>query len=283
MGAIRNKNPITGYSNRLFGIDYNVLVSHRHGIQLAKVPKNASSFFRHLFLINHPSAVEFNASKEPAHVFNERIRNKNIPVKKKRPVRNAEYMTCVVLRDPLSRMVSAYLDRIVKKIGTGARDEPRQRFYYDVSKSAGKEVTSRNITFNNFLTYAVSCPDYRRDKHYRTQISFFRHYSVDLFSTTEELSGLFSLMERRGMKIPEQSLSHPKKTRYERRGSPEYPATGHLTASQLKSRSGFPSPRTFYSEQTVQMLLSEYTADIDLYCRVREIPVDTLVRTYIDA
>lgn len=282
MGAIRNKDPITGYFNRILNIDHKVLVSHKHAIQLVKIPKNASSFFRYTFQINHPLAVDFNASREPAHVLNERIRNKNIPIKKKTPVRKPGYMTCVVLRDPFSRMVSAFLDRIVKKIGTGARDEPSQRLYYDVSKSTGKAVTSRNITFNDFLTYAVSCRDYQRDKHYRTQISFFRNYSVDLFSTTDDLMGLLSLMQKRGMTIPEQSPTPWMNTRYAPRGNPEFPAADHVTASQLKSRSAFPRPRAFYTEQTIQMLLSEYSSDIDLYCRVRKIHKDSLIRAYID-
>lgn len=281
MAAIRNKGPINGYTNQMFGIDRNVLVSHEHAIQVAKIPKNASSFLRYLFLINHPAAAEYNANRETADAFHKRIRNKNIPTKKQAPVRKSGYMTCVVLRDPFSRMVSTYLDRVVNKIGTGARDEPKQRFYDGVSNSVGKVVTAQNITFHDFLTYALACPDYRRDKHYRTQVSFFRNYRVDLFSTTDDLTDLFYLMRKRSMTIPEQSHSHSKTTRYMPRDCAGFSEAGHLTAPQLKSRSAFPSPRAFYTERTVRMILSEYSSDIDNYCDVRNKHRDTLIQKYL--
>lgn len=283
MNAIRKKDPISGYINKIFNIDQNVLVSEEHAIQLVKIPKNASSFFRALFLINHSLARDFNAQRETPKAFEERTRAKNIPVKKKTPATGPTYVTCVVLRDPFSRMVSAFLDRVVKKVGTGARDEPGRRFYADVGRSAGRRVTPRNITFNDFLTYAVSCRDYQREKHYRTQASFFQDYRVDLFSTVQDLRPLFSLMQRRGMTIPEQSLSGSKKTRYARRGGRACQPAYHAMASQLKAQPAFPPPQAFYCEQTVHMLLSGYCSDIDLYCRVREIHRASLIGAYIDA
>jgi hypothetical protein len=123
---------------------------------LQRIPKNANSFVRAVMLHHEPSAADFDPCAETALAY---LRRRPWPTVRREHVRDPTLTWFVVLRDPALRLVSAFLDKFVKRASLAA-----------IEPSA----SAPDLTFDAFLRAVARTPDPWRDRHVRSQASFCR-------------------------------------------------------------------------------------------------------------
>lgn len=98
---------------------------------------------------------------------------------------------CIVLRNPLSRAVSAYLDKIIKEdLEIYAREACEAIFHYCGFSDEDMRCLikrGKRPTFEQFIEYLVRTPDYELDSHWRSQCSFFTFMKYDRIFALEKL------------------------------------------------------------------------------------------------
>lgn len=156
----------SGMKASLGEASYPYLVSEMHSLIYVPIPKNANSYLKATFLVNHPDAKDFNPKQETALAYLRRKPEKSIIGKSRRMLFDEKYKKIVVWRNPAKRLVSCFLDKFVKNTA----DMPAvQHFCDDASKVLGRSISPCSITFSDFIRYIDSIPDWRRNPHYRSQ------------------------------------------------------------------------------------------------------------------
>ena len=131
-----------------------------HGLNYIKTPKNACSTV--IRTLGGDKVGENVHARTDAIIYD--------------PERDAGNPVLLIHRDPYTRLVSAYLEKIT-------RPSPREPFACDVVRTVIKEErgedwepvedgTTPTISFHAFVRYVVSRPDSELDQHWRSQISF---------------------------------------------------------------------------------------------------------------
>ena len=98
----------------------------------------------------------------------------------------------IVMRNPLRRAVSAYLDKIIKyDLEVFAYEACEAIFKYQGvgHEDAGHLIESgKRPSFEQYIAYLVRTPDYELDSHWRSQCSFFTFMKYDRIFALETLS-----------------------------------------------------------------------------------------------
>lgn len=275
-----NKNVLSGSINWALRADVSYWVSHEHQLMLLKIPKNASSYFRTLFLANSSVAPDYNPARETPREYKQRT-GRNVLSKKRRIAGYASYTKVAALRDPIARMVSCYLDRIVKRTANRHPIRLGHNFYAEVSRRTGKAVDEQSLTFEDYLDYVLACPDYRRDAHTRSQQSFIGRKSFDYYGTVDNMSDLLTVFRQKGMKTHGLSSLKPKQTQYGRPGQHPIEQPSQAPVQLLNHYSRFPAAADFFNERLLHRFIAKYEKDLALYCRVRGIHADDVIAEYV--
>ncbi|HTZ71968.1 MAG TPA: sulfotransferase family 2 domain-containing protein [Acetobacteraceae bacterium] len=230
------------------------------------VPKNAAGILKTAHALNGPRAAEFAAGKQNIHEFAARL----APTLSREELKAGPgYFRYTVLRDPLRRLLSAYLDRFVREKLHPA--SPAWAHVSRVIKDAQAIVEQpydpvRSISFEEFVHYVTSAPDELCDVAWMPQVNFTGRDlgQYDHVGTVERLPDTLDLLESRfGYKIgarPGQRTPIPWDERATLRDA--HRALPHeLDAFER----GMPMPEQFYTRELKQMARKRYAVDIALY------------------
>lgn len=257
----------------------NFWVSHEHRLLFLRIPKNASTYMRALFAANHPLGEEFDACTETPREYRLRT-GRDIPVTKRTIHGCRHYKTFVVVRDPRARIVSGFLDRVVKKSVGDKPDAPHPRFYRAVSRFHGRKIDRHTITFQHFLDYVLAKPDKRRDKHYRSQSHFLGRHSFDFYGRVDDMHDTLAFMRDQGMSTEDFRVKSSKKTPYAAPGAHVVDHPARATASELNRYDRFPAIADFFDGSSLERFIGAYHADIDLYARACGIGTRRVIERY---
>lgn len=126
-----------------------LLYSDKHKLIYAPIAKNANSFLKAIFLLNNPSAHDFDPTKETALGFLSRKTYPHHFVVRNRASRFRGYTTFAVIRDPAQRIVSCFLDKFAKD-RAHLDEKTIVDFCDDATKVLKMTVTPESFTFSLF-------------------------------------------------------------------------------------------------------------------------------------
>lgn len=204
--------------NRRFPLSMFVY-DHTTGIVCLAIPKNGCSTIKRWMLQRLDEGVLQDASADLHRVCRDRFALTNLlPEEASWLVNNRFVMT--FMRDPLSRVVSAYVDKFVgprpHELVEGAIDA-----IDDVARQSGVDVEhdtvihrpdaggglelsacssvdyERSLTFREFVGYLERTPDECMDFHWRPQAGFLGGYRFDLIAQVDALTDILRAISAR--------------------------------------------------------------------------------------
>ncbi len=259
--------------------DVHFWVSHEHRLLFLRIPKNASTYMRALFAANHPLGQGFDAAAETPREYRLRT-GQCIPATKRTIHRCRHYKTFVVVRDPMARIVSGFLDRVVKKSVGDKPDAPQPRFYRAVSRFHGRKIDRNTITFQQFLDYVLAKPDKRRNKHYRSQSHFLGRHSFDFYGRVDDMHDTLAFVRDQGMSTEDFRVKSSKRTRYAAPRAHVIDRPARATAHELNRYDHFPAIADFFEGASLERFIEAYHADIALYARACGIGTRRVIERY---
>lgn len=156
------------------------LVNDRHRFVLCPIPKVASSSLKQWFLTTigyRPDAPDWPARP---HVFLSewnRSRPDEIP---------GDYLRVAFVRDPMRRLVSAYLQKFVLR--WDVEESPARPVIRAVCKTAGRVVDYEvGISFREFVAHVDGTEPAQMDVHWRPQHFFFGDRWPDVIGNVETI------------------------------------------------------------------------------------------------
>lgn len=243
-----------------------ILILPEHSINYVPIPKNANSFLKSLVLFNNKLANGF----DPTRFTPEQWLN-SLPLNQRRKLEprlldllSNNQKTFAVIRCPVRRVVSCYLDRLVLK---GPRSPIVNQFCADLNTVTDKLRKPEDITFSDFLDFIVQTPDVRRNIHYMTQSRFLKFIKVDDMFTLENISEVVYFLESMGLKVtlPVGSGARVwKRTVYEKVPG-MVPNAYKRGLGELSQRVRFPRAEDFMNDVIFAKVNRAYGVDIALY------------------
>ncbi|AWN14984.1 hypothetical protein SALB1_0777 [Salinisphaera sp. LB1] len=180
----------------------------------------------------------------------------------------------------MARIVSGFLDRVVKKSTGNLPDAPHPRFYRRISRFHNREIDRSTITFQQFLDYVLAKPDKQRNKHYRSQSHFLGRHLFDFYGCVDNLSDTLAFLQAQGMVTDGFNVASSKKTAYAPPGAHAIDCPARATARDLKGYDHFPAVADFFDGSSLERFVEAYRADIQLYVRARGIDMRQLIDRY---
>ena len=275
----RRKNGIpAGYETR-FSRDA-TLVDTEKRLVYVPILKNACTQLKTSFVLNSRHRAEFLASRLPIHVFCANLMAALAPVE---TILAPDHFRFVVLRDPFRRLLSAYLDKVVR---TWRNQHTYLRFNLLQETIAGAQRLAgvpydplRSISFEEFVHYLADADDTACNLHWLPQYRFagrdlgiYHHVGkVERLADTHAL-----LADRFGYRTetwPE--VPRPSPRRHTTRYSPDARlAAPHLALPRELDahEDSLPEPDRFYTPTLRQMVAKRFAEDVALYDAIDSLP-----------
>ncbi|WP_156448607.1 sulfotransferase family 2 domain-containing protein [Mycobacterium sp. NAZ190054] len=256
-----------------------IMYSDMHKLIYCPIPKNATSYLRSVLLRNDPNTQDFDPVAETAleyltrKKFPAEVATREGTLRERRLLRSGDYTKIVALRDPAKRLVSCFLDKFAK---ANTRDEAQiERFCQDASSVLGKRITKDDLSFASFAGYVFKVPDWRSDRHYRSQASYLRNIRFDHYFDVSEMTDLLAFLTNRGLNVTLPKTRNPsvdKKTPY---SDEDYDYTmkpaKFLTLGELRTMPAFPRYDAFFDDELTGGFEQRYQGDIDLFCSMKNV------------
>jgi hypothetical protein len=232
--------------------DYIVDPSRR--LVCAAIPKNGCSDLKHWFI----SLVEPQKLADPSfrlHMYCRATHTLSQHSSARRAELLRDSFTLAFVRDPLSRVVSAYVEKFV-------RPAPNELF------EPGREVLeqvapgrSEGITFREFVRFLEEAPDEHLDQHWRAQSSFIDGVRVDLLGRMEHLRGILDILGAE-LGMPARSATRRNATGYtEARGE----MLADVASAELHRRGVLPPASDLLDDALRERVAARFRNDVMLY------------------
>ncbi len=248
------------------------LVNQTHKILYCPIEKNSCTFFKRLLLLQSPFADLFLASELDPHNFLKQtglMRPETVD-----PFIHDDYLRFVVVREPIGRIVSAYMNKFVRsrryKVALKLTESYRQQMGQPYDEG-------QLLTFSEFVRHISQQNDANMDVHWRPQSDFVRN-EIDLFQykvTLEKIPAFTAVLSRR-MGI---ELDASKTANQNHYGSYSNDLDLHLTAPEdLRKLEYVPDTKSLVTPELMEILNSRYSKDIELYhaCAQSDWPASSL-------
>jgi hypothetical protein len=206
----------------------------------------------------------------------------------------ANFFTMAFLRDPLTRVASAYIEKFVGGHPYGYF-EPTREVLEDLARMRGVDVQfdrtdtiqagtqtlsvpastavdyTRGASFREFARYLCSAPDDHLDQHWRPQSAFIAGRRMDFLGRVSTMTNALAMLsERLGFPPPSTPETFPK-------GKLSGEFIGDVSSADLYERFIYnwgvlPATELLFDDEIRGMLLERYAADVELYRRSTELP-----------
>jgi len=247
-----------------------VVFDPAHQALLVFIPKVACTALKATVIMNSSFRADYEKSGLTIHRFAATIRPRDeLPDLMASP----SIFRWTVLREPLKRVLSAYLNKIVGA-GRNTNAQPyKLRTIEEAQRLAGIEHDpARSITFEEFVRHLMTVPDAGMNVHWMpqsrivgTDLSRYAHVGQ-----MERLDATFAVLHDRFGYVPERdSVPHlggakQHATRYSAANTLSEPYR-RLPRKLRENKAGFPAPDAFYSPELRAMVLERYADDVVLH------------------
>ncbi len=262
----QTEKAIENYKN---WIEKRYLINHQHKIIYCPIPKNASSFLKLFMVENSNQKMRYAQLNEDIHRFVRRsgtdpLLEKDSPLLQDFSYLNhEEYFKFAILRNPLDRLVSAYLNKFVK-----THPNPpnfAQHVIKDVHLSLDMNPDiKRSINFSQFIHYLASSDDFSLDYHWYPQYLFLGLdlFKFDYIGQFERMDLVFQQLEKKfAIKIDSQKRGPVNTYASIENGEKlheKYP-------EELSHLNGFPKAPQLYTPELEELVRVRYAKDIEIY------------------
>lgn len=218
-------------------------------------------------MLNHPGASGYDPKRRTAMRYMEEEEFDGIYLRSRAILNDPGVTRMVVLRDPVRRVVSAYLDKIAKP--KRWRHSESMVLVRELRSTLGVSVEPAEVSFAMYLRYLEHVPNWRRDRHVQLQTRMIGSHTFDYYGTVEDMVAVEQFLEGRGFRMFNRSEANPavfKATPYGDHESANRASA--LTPAQLAEYSEYPPAEVFMSAETLERIGRIYAHDVIAYCRV---------------
>ena len=244
-------------------IENQFLINHKYKVIYSPIAKNGATLLKNMMV--DIAGLRKDRQNTGLHMHDYIIEHKEtFQLKDFSYLKNPEYFKFIVLRNPFKRIVSAYLDKFVKRykpIDSNALPVIKNVYeHYSI-----KEDYSKSITFSQFVEYLHRIEDHEINAHWRPQYINYAHGLVkfDFVGQFENLNSVLNLLEEK-LDINIKTDDAPEhKTKYsdydvDRRFNDYYP-------EDLRQLESLPSDKNLYTPKLISMVRERYANDIAIY------------------
>lgn len=233
-----------------------------HSLAYLPIPKNANTWMKTILLANSSNGDGFFAGEESPIEFLRRTQVTGIHhyggmIGRKGITR------ITVIRDPKSRLVSAFLDKFVKKY-------PRDTRCLDwLSSKADKDLM--DLCLLDLLEALAKLKPGRTNRHLRPQAEWIRKAGgpayFDHIGRFDSLWETERYLESRGLEIPSIDFESPNSKRIFKTTSylDSVESASDLSIGRLIQRNVFPEAESFFGPSESLLFNQIYNQDIDLW------------------
>lgn len=266
--------------NRLFpGSEY--LISIPHKLLICAIPKNGCTTIKSWFLkaINAPTDTGYDVHAQCRGFYSLNCQPPEVAEKA-----FGEYYSFVFLRDPFTRIASAFIEKfigpeqhelfepareVIEEVHRmhGARVEidttaqvrfPNQSFSIPASSTV---AYSRGISFREFVAYLAEAPDGCLDNHWKPQAAFMEGRRFSHAGRIQDLSRTLPLIARR--------LDLPAPEAAEHNRNADSPGDGAFYGDtlcrELHRRGIKPTAEGLYDDEIRRIVRRRFHRDFELY------------------
>lgn len=248
-----------------YWIENSYLIERESRVIYCPIAKNASTFLKKSLVLNSSQARAFEASGKDAHVYT-RQPEAGFRLGDQRPLSDRQHFSFVVLRNPIERIIRAYLYIFVRPLRWRPYpDLPGRDIVRQVHLRNGQEPNYRaSINFETFVHHLVDSTDAEMDHHWRPQTSFFTDINAfDLVGCVEQLSVVMAEISRRfGWTFPSDDPAARNTLRCKHLKPDQY---HRMAPHELSSLPTMPTSEQLLTEELHNLLTKRYTDDIALY------------------
>lgn len=237
------------------------MVDDEHKILYCPIPKNACTFFVRLILDNSPVAEEYRSSDLDPHEF--RRRNAALRMRNATPLTAPDFLRFLILREPIDRLVSAYLNKFVRNINYRQARLATEKYRF----RRGMPSSDKFLSFAQFVEFLAAESPRKFDVHWRPQhllVQPFVKY-FDEIVTMESIPEVVELLSHRfGRNLP--CLPTPNRNEYL-----QYPLADKLfdaPPNELRELTKMPTPSSLLTDQLKDLAERIYRDDLDFYRRM---------------
>ena len=235
------------------------LVNDSHKILYCPIEKNSCTLFKRILILNSEFSEQFIASTLDPHTFLKQtglMKPENAT-----PFQDGDYLRFIIVREPLARIVSAYMNKFVRskryKIALKITRDYRRQFDQTYDEN-------RLLNFSEFVQHISKQKNQEMDVHWRPQIDFVRH-EFELFQykvTMERIADFISILSgRMGVELD------ASKTANQNHYATYPPGMNfHITPpEELRQLKSVPEADSLLTPELRNVLTQRYARDIELY------------------
>jgi hypothetical protein len=270
-----NTKKVNQNRNKLAWPENTYLINQKYKLIYCPIPKVACSSLKELLLLhsnlkNKEKILANLKGSSNFHIF----MSHNFSLSRYSPnkaiffLTSEKYFKFVVVRNPWSRLLSAYIDKFIKI----PRDKPEEKFNINIIapvidhiyNAKGLEPDyNRSINFHQFVEYVCSKKDNQLNEHWKTQSSFLGDNNFDLIAKLENLSQDFELIEKRincKLDIPKSNKAINSNVSVFKNQKNGY---AFLYPNDMERSLEFPSYEKYYTPYLIELVREKYKKDIE--------------------
>jgi tetratricopeptide (TPR) repeat protein len=250
---------------------HHCLMNKEHQIIYIPIAKNACTMFTSMIVEHSNASKMYHDSGQTIYRYSRR-HDTQFGLQDFSCFSDSKYFKFAILRNPFYRLISGYLDKLVKY----SKLEPcAQEIIREVQHFWGiKYSLKQSITFRQFLIYLANTEDHFLDKHWRSQHTFLGIdlFELDYLGQFEKLESTISFLENKfNYKITtdvKQTNNYGEHiTKYIKYSPGEkfcdtYPSELKLL-KQING--GYPHVKHFYTPESIELVKHRFTKDIAIY------------------
>lgn len=202
------------------------------------------------------------AGDTPPRPFNEQVEVQRYSLRRlghraaQQILQDPEYFSFAFVRNPWSRVVSAYLNKFQSVNVTS------ERVISQLRRDRKREELTADVPFREFIEFLSRGRAWKFDEHWRPQHLFLKEVRLDFLGRFEHLARDFAWVQQRlDIDMP---LPHHNVTCYAEQADSQE-CVADLTAAKLKRRGAFPDYRQFYTPRLRDLVGQIYAEDIDRF------------------
>lgn len=173
------------------------------------------------------------------------------------------YFKFVLVRNPWSRCLSAYLDKLVKEKNTPLFSPD---IMTDICRYKKQKLDAESsLTFAEFVRYLSRTKDHKLNWHWKSQYSYLGSTKFDFIGKVENLEEDFEYIKNK-LNLPD-DLPYRNISLYTKDFSSN-PFDIHwskLTPLQLRNINYYPKYQEFYTEELIELVRNRYLKDVKTF------------------
>lgn len=249
-----------------------VLVSHKHRVMYTPIAKVANTSLKRMFVrfSGYPQSEEILGTDVHTYLTTHRTGLSLCDYTREEAaeiLRDESFFRYVVLRDPLARAVSGYLEKFVfNPLPGGANGEAPMligaAIAWVYAQRGETPNFNRSITFEEFVNYVAQNDDMILDTHFKSQDSYLVLQKFDFVGALEKRSKLIEVLESRfkqKIKLEHWNPTRRRKPLLRRRDQ------AGLLPSQLRAQRTLPHASELLSDEIAEQLKQRYVRDNQLW------------------